>query len=89
MEMSEKEFLDSVSNPSTRQGYRFGLKEFVEWFGKSAEELLAMRQEDLTQKSGENIVEFKEVAKHLYERLGFERVGAETVIFGDGLHMKC
>jgi len=57
--MSAQEFLDSVSNPSTRKGYRFGLKEFVEWFGKSAEELLAMRQHDLTQKSGENIIEFK------------------------------
>jgi site-specific recombinase XerD len=48
-----------VSNPSTRKGYRFGLKAFVEWYGKSAEELLATRQQDLTQKAGENIIEFK------------------------------
>src|SRR3990170_3034012 len=57
--MSVQEFLDSVSNPSTRKGYRFGLNKFVEWFGKSAEELLAMRQEDLTQKLGETPIEFK------------------------------
>jgi site-specific recombinase XerD len=59
LEMSVQEFLDSVSNPSTRKGYRFGLKKFVEWFGKPAEEVLAMRQDDLTQKLGENLVEYK------------------------------
>jgi site-specific recombinase XerD len=57
--MSVQEFLNSVSNPRTRKGYRFGLNKFVEWSGKSAEELLAMRQEDLTQKVGENVIEFK------------------------------
>lgn len=59
MEMSVQEFLDSVNNPSTKKGYRFGLKEFVEWFGKPAEEILAIRQEDLTQKPGENLIEYK------------------------------
>jgi site-specific recombinase XerD len=59
LELSVQEFLDSVSNPSTKKGYRFGLKEFVEWFGKSSEEVLAMRQEDLTQKAGENLIEYK------------------------------
>jgi site-specific recombinase XerD len=57
--MSVQEFLDSVSNPSTKKGYRFGLKEFVEWYGKPAEEILAIRQEDLTQKAGENLIEYK------------------------------
>ena len=57
--MSVQEFLNSVNNPRTRKGYRFGLNKFLEWFGKSAEELLAMRQEDLTQKARENIIEFK------------------------------
>ena len=51
--------LELVSNPRTRKGYRFGLNKFVEWFGKSAEEVLAMRQDDLTQKAGENVIEFK------------------------------
>ena len=59
MELSEKEFLDSISNPRTRKGYRFGLKKFVEWYHKPTQEILAIRQDDLTQKTGENIVEFK------------------------------
>jgi integrase len=57
--MSVQEFLNSVSNPRTRKGYRFGLNKFVEWFGKSAEEILAIRQEDLTQRPGENLVEYR------------------------------
>jgi site-specific recombinase XerD len=57
--LSVQEFLNSVSNPSTKKGYRFGLKEFVEWFEKPAEEILKMRQDDLTQKAGENLIEFK------------------------------
>jgi len=57
--MSVQEFLNSISNPRTRKGYRFGLNKFVEWFGKSAEEILAIRQEDLTQTPGENLVEYK------------------------------
>ncbi len=59
MEMSVQEFLNSISNPRTRKGYRFGLNKFVEWFGKPAEEILAMRQEDLTQRQGENLVEYR------------------------------
>jgi len=59
LEMSVQEFLNSVSNPRTRKGYRFGLNKFIEWFGKTAEEALAMRQEDLTQKPGENLVEYR------------------------------
>jgi integrase len=57
--MSVQEFLNSISNPRTRKGYRFGLNKFVEWFGKPAKEILAMRQEDLTQKPGENLVEYR------------------------------
>jgi site-specific recombinase XerD len=59
LEMSVQEFLDSVGNPSTKKGYKFGLKEFVEWYGKPAEEILRIRQDDLTQKPGENVIEFK------------------------------
>ena len=59
MEMSVQEFLNSISNPRTRKGYRFGLNKFVEWFGKPAKEILAKRQEDLTQRQGENLVEYR------------------------------
>jgi integrase len=57
--MSVQEFLNSISNPRTRKGYRFGLNKFVEWFNKTPEEILATRQEDLTQKTGENLVEYR------------------------------
>jgi integrase len=59
LEMSVQEFLNSINNPRTRKGYRFGLNKFVEWFNKPAEEILTMRQEDLTQKPGENLVEYR------------------------------
>jgi integrase len=59
MEMSVQKFLDSVSNPNTRKEYRHGIKRFCEWYGKSAEEILKLRQDDLTQKTGENLIEYK------------------------------
>jgi len=59
MELSVETFLESVSNPHTRKEYRYGVKAFCEWFGKSPEEILMMRQEDLTQKVGENLIEYK------------------------------
>jgi len=34
--MSVQEFLNSISNPKTRKGYRFGLNKFVGWFDKPA-----------------------------------------------------
>jgi hypothetical protein len=40
MELSAKEFLDSVVNPNTRKGYRVGIKKFCEWFEKSPREIL-------------------------------------------------
>jgi site-specific recombinase XerD len=57
--MSVQEFLNSINNPRTRKGYRYGLNKFVEWFNKTPEEILAMRQKDLTQKPGENLVEYR------------------------------
>ncbi len=59
MELSVETFLESVSNPHTRKEYRYGVKAYCEWFGKSPEEILRMRQEDLTQKTGENLIEYK------------------------------
>jgi site-specific recombinase XerD len=92
MEMSVQEFLNSISNPRTRKGYRFGLNKFVEWFNKPAEEVLAMRQEDLTQKAGENLIEYrnraarfeKEIEKfhsHLIEK-GYSINSARNMTLG-------
>lgn len=59
MELSVQEFLDSVSNPNTKKEYRHGVKKFCEWFGKSAEEVLELRKDDLTQRQGENLIEYR------------------------------
>jgi integrase len=59
MELSVKEFLDSVINPNTRKGYRVGIKKFHEWFGKSPREILEARKDDLTQKPGEDLIEYR------------------------------
>jgi site-specific recombinase XerD len=59
MELSVQEFLDSVSNPNTRKEYRHGLNKFCEWFGKSAEEILELRKDDLTQRAGENLIDYR------------------------------
>lgn len=59
MELSVKEFLDSVANPNTRKGYRVGINKFCEWFGKSPREILEARKDDLTQRSGEDLIEYR------------------------------
>ena len=57
--MSVQEFMNSINNKSTKKGYRFGLNKFVKWYGKSADEILRLRKEDLTQRSGENLIDYK------------------------------
>jgi len=59
MELSVQEFLDSVSNPNTKKEYRHGVKKFCEWYGKSAEEILELRKDDLTQRTDENLIEYR------------------------------
>ena len=59
MELSVQEFLDSVSNPNTKKEYRHGLNKFCDWFGKSAEIILEMRKDDLTQRARENLIEYR------------------------------
>ncbi len=59
MELSVLEFLDSVTNPNTKKGYRHGIKKFCGWYGKSPEEVLQLRKDDLTQRTGEGLIEFK------------------------------
>ena len=59
MELSVNEFLDSVINPNTRKGYRVGIKKFYEWSGKSPREILEARKDDLTQRSGEDLIEYR------------------------------
>jgi len=59
MKLSVKEFLDTIQNPSTRKGYRQGIKKFREYYGKTVKEILNQRKDDLTQIPGENLIEYK------------------------------
>jgi integrase len=59
MELSVKEFLESVVNPNTKKEYRYGIRRFCEWYGKTAEEILELRKEDLTQRPNENLIEYR------------------------------
>jgi site-specific recombinase XerD len=59
MQLSGEEFLDSIRNKSTRKGYRNGIKKFCQWFGKSPNEILELRKDDLTQRPDENLVEYR------------------------------
>ena len=67
MQLSVKEFSDAVGNKHTRREYRYGIKKFCEWFGKTPEEILKMRKDDLTPRPDENIIERKNRAKR-FER---------------------
>ena len=69
MKLSLQEFLDSVQNPNTKKGYRHGIKKFCEWYGKSAEEILELRKDDLTQRAGENLIEYKNRASRFAKEI--------------------
>jgi integrase len=69
VKLSLQEFLDSVQNPNTKKGYRHGIKKFCEWYGKSAEEILEIRKDDLTQRTGENLIEYKNRASRFTKEI--------------------
>jgi len=58
-----------VQNPNTKKGYRHGIKKFCEWHGRSAEEILEMRKDDLTQRTGENLIEYKNRASRFAKEI--------------------
>ena len=57
--MSVNEFLDSLPSAGTRRIYRMGLKRFFEWYGKTADEVLNERKDDLTQRPNEDLVTYR------------------------------
>jgi len=67
VQLSVKEFLDSITNKHTRKEYRYGIKKFCDWFEKTPEEILEMRKDDLTPRQDENIIESKHRGKR-FER---------------------
>ena len=57
MKLNVEEFLETIQNPSTRKGYRQGIKKFIEYYGKTAEEILNQRKNDLIPREGEDLVD--------------------------------
>jgi integrase len=69
MELSSQAFLDSVSNPNTKKEYRHGLNKFCGWYKKTAEEVLDLRKDDLTQIIGENVVDYRNRASRFEKEI--------------------
>ena len=57
--MSVQEFLDSLSSKGTKKIYKMGLKKFFEWYGKSEDQVLQERKDDLTQRPNEDLVTYR------------------------------
>ena len=53
-------FLNSYLNKETMRLYKRGIDKFVEWYGKSIDEILAERKGDLTPIPNENLRQNKE-----------------------------
>lgn len=68
LNMSVQEFLNSLSSKGTKKTYKHGLKKFLEWYGKSAEEVLKERKDDLTQRPEEDLVSYRNRASN-YEKI--------------------
>jgi len=69
MNLSEQTFLDSVTNPKTKKCYKYGLNKFCQWYGKTAEEILELRKDDLTQRVGENLIEYRNRASRFEKEI--------------------
>src|SRR5665647_2541418 len=69
MNLSEQTFLDSVTNPKTKKCYRYGLNKFCQWYGKTAEQILELRKDDLTQRVGENLIEYRNRASRFEKEI--------------------
>jgi integrase len=75
--MSVQEFLDSLPSKGTKKVYKMGLKRFLEWYGKSAEEVLKERKDDLTQRPDEDLVTYRNRASN-YSKI-MERFHAHLI----------
>ena len=64
LNMSVQEFLDSLSSKGTKKIYKMGLKKFFEWSGKTADEILKERKDDLTQRPNEDLVTYRNRASN-------------------------
>jgi hypothetical protein len=67
-DMSVQEFLASLPSKGTRKVYKYGLNKFLGWYGKSAEDVLQERKDDLMQRPNEDIVTYRNRAAN-YEKI--------------------
>ena len=57
MKLNVEEFLETIQKSSTRKNYRQGIKKFIEYYGKTAEEILNQRKNDLIPRAGEDLID--------------------------------
>ena len=62
--MSVQEFLDSLPSKGTKKIYKMGLKKFFTWSGKTPEQVLQERKDDLTQRPNEDLVTYRNRAQN-------------------------
>lgn len=62
--MSVQEFLDSFQSKGTKKIYKMGLKKFFAWAGKTPDQVLQERKDDLTQKPNEDLVTYRNRAQN-------------------------
>lgn len=67
--MIEKPFLESISNPETKRQYKHGLNKFCKWYGQTADQILELRKNDLTQQPGENIIDYRNRASRFEKEI--------------------
>ena len=66
--MSLEEFLGSLPSRGTKKIYKMGLKKFFEWYGKTPDQVLQERKDDLTQRAEEDLVTYRNRAAN-YARI--------------------
>lgn len=49
-------FLNGYPKKNTKRLYKRGIDKFTEWYGKSVDEILDERKDDLTPRPNENVV---------------------------------
>ena len=64
LNMSVQEFLDSLPSKGTKKVYKMGLKKFFEYYAKTAEDVLKERKDDLTQRTNEDLVTYRNRASN-------------------------
>ena len=61
-------FLNSYPKKNTRRLYKRGIEKFADWYGKSIDDILDERKDDLTPKRKESLIDAKQRANY-YEKL--------------------